>query len=139
MSDADAPIEQIRSSVTTVHPDVSVDGWAEGDSRVIHFVPPNEDGASVTVTVGESVVVEAMFFTEDLAEHGSLEEQTTIAIGILLSLADNGLAKVMASISGFPFIQTIYGPASGYWGIDELTMTALTPPVQVLGPWTVLD
>jgi hypothetical protein len=139
MSDADALIEQIRGSVTTVFPDVTVDAWAEGESRVIYFVPPNEDGASVTVTVGDSVVVEAMFFTEDLAEHGDLEAQATMAIGIILSLGDHGLAKVTAPIRGFPFSETTYGPAAGYWGIDQFALSVLRPRVHVLAPWAVLD
>lgn len=139
MSDADALIEQIRTSVTTVFPGVTVDDWAEGASRVIYFVPPNEDGASVTVTIGESVVVEAMFFSENLAEHGDLETQTTMAIGIILSLADHGLAKVTYGIRGFPFSETTYGPAAGFWGIDEFALSVLRPRVQVLSPWAVLD
>lgn len=136
MTDEEALAGRIRASVTTVFPEVTVDEWSEGRSRVIHFVPPNEDGASVTITVGDSVVVEAMFFSEDLAEHGSRETQATIATGIALSIADNGLAKVTQPLPQFPFRETVYGPASGYWGIDEFALSVLRPPVLALWPWS---
>ena len=136
MNDETVIAERIRTSVTTVYPDVAIDMWIEGSAQVLSFVPVNDDAASVTVTVSGSIVVEAMFFKEDLAEQGSLEKQTTMAIGIVLSLADNGLAKVRQPLPQFPFTEVVYGPASGYWGIDELALTLLGRPVQVLGPWS---
>lgn len=135
MSTPAALAGRVRSAVTAEHPTVGVEQWAEAHGEVVHFVPPNADGASVTVTVGDSVIVEAMLFREDLDGEGTLSEQTLVATRIVLSFADNGMTRVRSWAGRFPYFETVYGPSAGYWGVDEYARGLIRTASQVLGPW----
>lgn len=132
--------EELGAQVRRRHPSVGLDAWtsAVDDSRSLNFVPANEGGASVTVTVFTdlSVWVEcgaSVLRDSDYVSSGSVLDST---VALVLAYADHGYAKVRAIGLLGPLSRSVVGPAGGFFGLDDYIRAPFAEVVDVLEPWS---
>lgn len=131
---------EVTEQVLLRYPSVDVDVWtsAADGSRCVNFVPANEGGASVTVTVFTdcSVWVEcgaSVLRDSDYVSSGSVLDST---IALVLAYADHGYAKVRAIGLLGPLSRSVVGPAGGFFGLDDYISAPFAEVVDVLEPWS---
>lgn len=132
--------DDIVAGVVARHPHVEVDAWTSGadGSRCVNFVPRNDAGASVTVTVDilGSVVVECgacVLRDVDYVSVGTVIENT---VKLVLAFADHGYVKVRTVWALGSLSPSLVGPASGFFGLDDYIDRPLSEVVDVLDPWS---
>ena len=135
------------SRVVAEHPFINVDSFTDADGEeAVTFTPPNDTGASVTVSfrADGTVTVAAGSFFENLDEWPLGEHRLGAAIDLVLSFAEHGYLR-LRSVWGYLTVgldiprgmdnRYIAGPAAGFWGVDEYVGRFGYSVTEWLDPW----